>query len=103
MLPHMFIIADTEPAKPPPVSRGMAQETPTVSSRAKKAMQLNQMHVVALAVNCAGTVAAPASTNPKIATPRRASGRLPERLAQISEIHPPSRSPKVPASSGRLE
>src|SRR4051794_4975831 len=103
MLPQVFMTAETDPAKSPPISSGTAQETPTVSSSAKNATQLYQTEWIGSEVNCAGTVAAPASTNPKIATPRRASVRLPERFAHISESQPPIRSPAVPASSGRLE
>ncbi len=39
ILPHMFMTDDTEPAQSPPISRGIAQETPTVISSPKNAMQ----------------------------------------------------------------
>src|SRR5207253_388689 len=103
ILPHVFMTAETDPAKSAPMSSGTAQETPTVSSNPKNARQLYQTHAVGLLVMVAGTMKAAAITKPKIATPRRANFKLPDRLAQMSESHPPSRSPPVPASRGRLE
>ena len=65
-------------------------------------MQVYHTEAVALAVNVAGRIPAAATRNPATATPRRACFRSPDRRAQRSEAHPPSRSPAVPASSGKL-
>ena len=42
MLPHVFITAETEPAKSPPMSSGIAHETPTVSSSPNTATHVYQ-------------------------------------------------------------
>src|ERR1019366_3796752 len=39
ILPSVFMTAETEPAKSPPISRGTAQETPTVHSRPNNASE----------------------------------------------------------------
>src|SRR5579871_2113271 len=102
MLPHVFITDETEPAKSPPISSGIAHAAPTVISRPKTARHVYHTDATAFPVYVAGRIAAAASTNPLIATTRRAVFRLPVAIAQRSESHPPNRSPTVPASSGRL-
>src|SRR5271156_906553 len=102
MLPQVFITAETDPAESPPMSRVIAQETPTVSSREKSAAQENHTHVMEFVVRLAGTMHKPAARNPTAPTMRRAIFRSPDFLAQRSEIHPPRMSPTVPASKSRL-
>src|SRR5688500_10627385 len=102
MLPQVFITADTDPAKSPPMSSGSAQETPIVNSSAKRAAHVYQTHAYESVVIAAGRMKAPAIRNPIIATPRRAATILPVLLYHSSDNHPPARSPSVPARSGKL-
>src|ERR1700752_4395504 len=96
------MVAETEPAESPPMSSVIAHETPTVHSKKNIARQENQTHVSEFEVRHATTMQRPERRKPVAPTARRAILRSPERLAHRSEIQPPSTSPAVPASKGRL-
>src|SRR5262245_4218898 len=98
----MFMKAEMLPEKSPPTSSGTAHETPTVHSSAKNAIEEKMTEVGTSAVRAAGTVAAEQTRKPAIATHRRARLMLLVRFNTRSEHQPPSKSPAVPASSGRL-
>src|SRR5947209_18556099 len=98
ILPQLFITAETEPAQSPPISSVTAQETPTVSSNPKNARQVYHTLWTGFVVNVPGRILAAARRNPNMATPCRASFKLPERSDQISGIHSPKRSAGVPPS-----
>src|ERR1700674_789127 len=102
MLPSVFITADTEPAKSPPISSGMAHEKPTVHSSEKNATEYSATETLGSETRVAGTVAAAERRNPAIATQRRARFTFPVLRSTWSENQPPAKSPSVPANSGRL-
>src|SRR5437764_2500484 len=71
MLPHIFMSDETEPARSPAISSGMAHDTPTVNSMPKKARQVKSTHKPGLAVRVAGMIKTAPARNPTIATGRR--------------------------------
>src|SRR4029079_5541356 len=99
--PKVFITEALRPAQPPPMSSGIAHDTPTVTSSPKTATQEYKTDAVECGVNVAGKMKTAARRKPANATVRRAIFRLPKRLAQRSETVPPVMSPAAPASSGR--
>src|SRR5262245_33689513 len=100
--PHVFITAETEPAKIPPISKVSAHETPTVTSSPNITSPDKSTHAPGFVLLYAGQTETAARAKPQIATSRRDRARFPERFTNTSEIHPPNKSPRVPAIRGTL-
>src|SRR6202044_3192610 len=74
MLPHMFMTEAVQPAKSPPMSSGMAQETPTVSSKPPKARQLKATQSFGSCVRGAGGNSRAAAADARTAKMGRGEG-----------------------------
>src|ERR1700728_2183071 len=81
-LPHVFITEETEPAESPPKSSVMADDPPTVDSRAKIAPHESHTHDIRFVVGQAGTILKADTRKPIAPTVRRAVLRSLDRLAQ---------------------
>src|SRR5262245_40508917 len=93
---------ETEPAKIPPISSVSAHEMPTVTSSPNITNPEKSTHATAFVLVYAGQANAAAIAKPQMATMRRDGARFPERFTKTSEIHPPNKSPRVPAIKGTL-
>src|ERR1700688_2632049 len=96
------MIEAIEPAKSPPISSGIAHDTPTVNSRPNTETQEKTTDAVVWLGNVGSRIEPVAITNPSTAITRRAALRLPVRAAHRSESQPPKRLPTAPATNGRL-
>src|SRR5258706_1101979 len=89
-LPNVFITPETEPLKLPPMSRHMAQDTATVSSRPASASTSQNSAVVASCASTPGTSATAATVNPTTDTRTLPRRRSPQYIESLSEIQPPA-------------